>query len=171
MVRHLKQWLKAGVLEAGEWQGREEGTPQGQAHCLRIATSIRSLTCGPTKDEAERFLTERGGRCRRFTPERPPAKTRLIEFGHFAAERRKRRGQGRPASFDFLGFTPREDEERRGSGPGQDDGHPTAQEASGGQAHPEAACREARSVAGKRVTQALWLLRGAPPQGPAARVW
>src|SRR5882757_2354953 len=35
----------------------------------------------------------------------PPEKTRLIEFGRFAAERRKRRGLGKPETFNFLGFT------------------------------------------------------------------
>jgi group II intron reverse transcriptase/maturase len=133
VVRHIKKWLNAGVLEAGEWHSQEEGTPQGGSASPLLANiylhyvfdlwadqwrgrnargdSIIVRYCDDLivgfehKDEAERFLTELGGRFRRFNLELHPEKTRLIEFGRFAAERRKRRGQGRPATFDFLGFT------------------------------------------------------------------
>jgi RNA-directed DNA polymerase len=55
--------------------------------------------------EAERFWVELRERFHRFNLELHPEKTRLIEFGRFAVERRKRRGEGKPETFDFLGFT------------------------------------------------------------------
>jgi hypothetical protein len=57
------------------------------------------------RDDAERFLAELSKRMRSFGLELHPDKTRLIEFGRYAAERRLRQGQGRPETFDFLGFT------------------------------------------------------------------
>ncbi len=55
--------------------------------------------------EAERFLSELGGRFAKFGLELHPDKTRLIEFGRFAASNRERRGEGKPETFNFLGFT------------------------------------------------------------------
>src|SRR6184192_2685110 len=55
--------------------------------------------------EAERFLQDWRERLRKFGLELHPDKTRLIEFGRFAAEDRKRRGEGKPETFNFLGFT------------------------------------------------------------------
>ena len=55
--------------------------------------------------EARRFLREMGGRFRKFSLELHTEKTRLLEFGRFAAERRKERGRGKPETFKFLGFT------------------------------------------------------------------
>jgi len=55
--------------------------------------------------EAERFLQDWKERLRKFGLELHPDKTRLIEFGRFAAEDRKRRGGGKPETFNFLGFT------------------------------------------------------------------
>ncbi len=57
------------------------------------------------RSEAERFLKELAERMRKFGLELHPDKTRLLEFGPFAAENRRRRGQGKPETFDFLGFT------------------------------------------------------------------
>lgn len=57
------------------------------------------------QDEAKRFLGELGERMGRFGLALHPEKTRLIEFGRFAAENRKRRGMGKPDTSDFLGFT------------------------------------------------------------------
>src|SRR5262249_1192123 len=54
---------------------------------------------------AERFRRELEERFRKFNLELHPEKTRLLEFGPFAAERRQKRGEGRPETFDFLGFT------------------------------------------------------------------
>jgi RNA-directed DNA polymerase len=57
------------------------------------------------KDDAEQFLRDLRERFHRFHLELHPDKTRLIEFGRWASERRQRRGQGKPETFDFLGFT------------------------------------------------------------------
>jgi hypothetical protein len=57
------------------------------------------------RHEAERFLAELRERFAKFGLELHSDKTRLIEFGRFAAENRERRGQGKPETFDFLGFT------------------------------------------------------------------
>ena len=57
------------------------------------------------REDAERFLEELRERFQRFHLELHPEKTRLMEFGRYAAENRKRRGEGKPESFDFLGFT------------------------------------------------------------------
>jgi hypothetical protein len=57
------------------------------------------------RDEAERFLVELRERLAKFGLDLHPEKTRLIEFGRYAAERRKRRSEGKPETFNFLGFT------------------------------------------------------------------
>ena len=57
------------------------------------------------REDAERFLEQLQERVRKFGLELHPDKTRLIEFGRYAAERRKKRGEGKPETFDFLGFT------------------------------------------------------------------
>jgi RNA-directed DNA polymerase len=57
------------------------------------------------RDEAERFLREVRERLAKFGLELHPEKTRLIEFGRYAASNRAKRGEGKPETFDFLGFT------------------------------------------------------------------
>jgi RNA-directed DNA polymerase len=57
------------------------------------------------RKEAEQFLEELRERLAKFGLKLHPQKTRLIEFGRFAAERRKRPGEGKPETFNFLGFT------------------------------------------------------------------
>ena len=57
------------------------------------------------ESDARRFLDEMRERLQEFALSLHPEKTRLIEFGRFAAERRKRRGLGKPETFNFLGFT------------------------------------------------------------------
>jgi hypothetical protein len=57
------------------------------------------------REEAEQFLEQLRERLAKFGLELHPQKTRLIEFGRYAAERRKRRGEGKPETFNFLGFT------------------------------------------------------------------
>jgi RNA-directed DNA polymerase len=56
------------------------------------------------RHEAERFLQELGGRLEKFGLALHPEKTRLIEFGRFAAANRRKRGEGKPETFTFLGF-------------------------------------------------------------------
>lgn len=133
LVRLIQKWLKAGVLEHGEWKPTEEGTPQGATispllanlylhhvldlwahhwrkhHALGQVAIVRyadDFVMGfEKKDEAEHFLKELRHRMQKFGLELHPEKTRLIEFGRFAAMRRASRGEGKPETFSFLGFT------------------------------------------------------------------
>ena len=57
------------------------------------------------KSDAERFRAELAERMRKFNLELHPEKTRSLEFGPFAIENRQRRGEGKPETFNFLGFT------------------------------------------------------------------
>jgi len=133
VVRHLKKWLNAGVMEDGKRIRSEVGTPQGSSVSPVLANIYlhyvfdlwvqqwrRKRTRGDVivvryaddivvgfqhRSDAEQFLGEMRERFRKFNLELHPDKTRLIEFGRFAAGNRKRGGQGKPQSFDFLGFT------------------------------------------------------------------
>lgn len=132
IVRLIQKWLKAGVMEDGKWFGTEEGTPQGSVispilanlylhHVLDLwAQAWRNKARGEMiivryaddavlgfqyPEEAKEFLKQLRERLRKFGLELHPEKTRLIEFGRYAAERRKRRGVGKPETFNFLGFT------------------------------------------------------------------
>ena len=57
------------------------------------------------RDDAQLFLKQLGERLAKFGLEMHPEKTRLIEFGRFATSNQKQRGEGKPETFDFLGFT------------------------------------------------------------------
>jgi len=133
VVRLIQKWLKAGVLEDGQWSESEEGSPQGsvispvlanlylhyvldlwvdawrkkQAHgdviIVRYADDV--VLGFEHREEAERFLMQLRERLQKFGLELHPEKTRLIEFGRYAAERRQKRGEGKPETFQFLGFT------------------------------------------------------------------
>src|SRR6476661_769612 len=133
MLRLIQKWLKAGVSEDGQWSETEVGTPQGavvspllanvylhyvfdlwvEAWRKEIARGdvivVRyadDLVVGfENRADAERFLAEFRERLVRFGLELHPDKTRLIEFGRFAVRDRKRRGEGKPETFTFLGFT------------------------------------------------------------------
>ena len=121
------------VSEDGQWSKTEVGTPQGAVispllanvylHYVldlwtkqwrtKIATGdliiVRyadDFVVGfQYRSDAERFLQELGGRMQKFGLALHPDKTRLIEFGRFAAENRQKRGDGKPETFTFLGFT------------------------------------------------------------------
>src|SRR5271167_503610 len=133
VVRLIQKWLHAGVLEDGKRTRGEEGTPQGgsaspllanvylhyvfdlwaqawrrkQARGDMIIVSFADdIVVGfLRKADAERFWAELSKRMRKFSLELHPEKTRLLEFGPFAAANRKKRGQGKPETFNFLGFT------------------------------------------------------------------
>lgn len=133
VIRHIKKWLRAGVLEDGKRTQSEHGTPQGGSISPLLANVYlhyvfdlwvhqwrQRQACGDVivvryaddfvvgfqhRSDAERFLGALHERLAKFNLELHPDKTRLIEFGRFAAERRKRRGQRKPETFDFLGFT------------------------------------------------------------------
>jgi RNA-directed DNA polymerase len=142
VVRLIRKWLNAGVLEEGQRIEVEEGTPQGgvispllaniylhyvldqwvqqwrRRHARGDVIIVRyadDFVVGfQNRDEAERFLQELAERLARFELELHPDKTRLIEFGRFAESNRRRRGEGRPETFDFLGFTHACGKSRRG---------------------------------------------------------
>lgn len=133
MLRLIGKWLKAGVIEDGEWSETVEGTPQGasaspllsnvylhyvfdlwadrwrrrHAHGEMIIVRFADdyIVGFEHQGDAQRFLAELRGRLAKFSLELAPEKTRLIEFGRFAAQNRKARGLGRPETFGFLGFT------------------------------------------------------------------
>jgi RNA-directed DNA polymerase len=133
VVRLIQKWLSAGVLEDGKHLRVEEGTPQGgsaspllaniylhyafdlwvqawrrkRAHgdviVVRYADDI--VLGFQVKSDADQLWAELTERFRKFALELHPEKTRLLEFGPYAVASRKRRGEGRPATFNFLGFT------------------------------------------------------------------
>ena len=133
VVRLIQKWLKAGVLEEGRWSETEEGTPQGavispilanlylhhvldlwgeqwrkkQAHgdMFLVRYADDAVLGFQQREDAEQFLGQLRERLAKFELELHPDKTRLIEFGRFAAERRKKRREGKPETFNFLGFT------------------------------------------------------------------
>ena len=121
-------------MQDGQWQSSTRGTPQGAVispilaniylhyvldlwvqqwrksqRCAGEVTIIRYaddfVVCLQYKREAQRFLRELQARRNTFGLSLHPGKTRLIAFGRFAARDRKRRGEARPETFDFLGFT------------------------------------------------------------------
>jgi RNA-directed DNA polymerase len=133
VVRLIQKWLNAGTLEGGTRTWRETGTPQGgrispllanvslhyafdlwgqrwrktQVHgdgiVVRYADDV--IVGVQHRAAAERFLTELRERFAKFGLELHPEKTRLLEFGPYAADRRQRAGKGKPETFNFLGFT------------------------------------------------------------------
>jgi group II intron reverse transcriptase/maturase len=133
IIRLIRKWLKAGVLEDGVVTVSDKGTGQGAVispllaniylHYVLDLWAERWRRREATGDmiivryaddfiigfqhesDARRFLAEMRERLERFALSLNPKKTRLIEFGRFAAERRKRRGLGKPETFNFLGFT------------------------------------------------------------------
>src|SRR5580693_8058340 len=133
VVRLIQKWLNAGVLEDGKRIRVEEGTPQGgsaspllanvylhyvfdlwvqawrrkRAHgeviVVRFADDI--VVGFQSKADADQFRAELTERMRKFHLELHPEKTRLLEFGPYAIQNRQKRGEGKPETFNFLGFT------------------------------------------------------------------
>ena len=87
-------------LWAQHWRSRET---DGDVIIVRFADDI--VVGFEHRSDAERLHADLVQRLARFSPELNTEKTRLIEFGRFAAENRRRRGLGRPETFAFLGFT------------------------------------------------------------------
>jgi RNA-directed DNA polymerase len=132
VLRLIGKWLGAGVIEDGKWSETESGTAQGAAvspllanvylhyvfdlwaHQWRGRNAHGDVIIVRYADdyivgfehrhEAQRFLSDLRDRLARFGLELAADKTRLIEFGRFAARNRKARGLGKPETFDFLGF-------------------------------------------------------------------
>lgn len=133
VLRHIKKWLNAGVLEDGNKTFSEEGVPQGGSISPLLANIYLHYVfdlwankwrkghgggevvivrfCDDFvvgfqyRQDAERFFEDLTERFREFNLELHGGKTRIIEFGRFAAENRRRWGKGKPETFDFLGFT------------------------------------------------------------------
>ena len=133
VLRLIRKWLRAGVSEDGEWSETKTGTPQGavispllanvylfyvldlwanqwrERHATGDVIIVRyadDFVMGfQHRREAERFLCDLRSRLERFGLTLHPEKTRLIEFGRFADSNRRRRGERKPETFDFLGFT------------------------------------------------------------------
>ena len=133
ILRLVRKWLRAGVVEDGRRSKTERGTPQGAVISPLLANVYlhyvldfwveswrRSEARGTVvivryaddfvvgfqhREDAERFRVALTERLAGFGLELHPDKTRLIRFGRFAALNRAERGEGKPETFDFLGFT------------------------------------------------------------------
>jgi RNA-directed DNA polymerase len=131
--RLVRKWLKAGVMEEGKLVSAQAGTPQGAVASPLLANIYLHYVFDLWADrwrkrqargrviivrfaddiiigfehegEARRFLADMRQRLEKFALSLHPDKTRLIEFGRYAAQRRARRGLGKPETFNFLGFT------------------------------------------------------------------
>ena len=134
VLRLIQKWLNAGVMEAGKQTDSGQGTPQGavvspvlanvylhyaldlwyakkwrpqetEGDAIIVRYADDFVTGFQHRNDAERFLQDLRARLAGFGLELHPEKTRLLEFGRFAAESRRRNGQSKPETFDFLGFT------------------------------------------------------------------
>ena len=132
-IRYIRRFLKSGILEQGKLLKSDKGTPQGgiispvlgniylhfvlddwfekvveketrgYAGIVRYADD--SVACFEYKEEAEKYLRSVKKRLGMFGLEVSEEKTKIIEFGRYAQRNRKRRGENKPETFDFLGFT------------------------------------------------------------------
>jgi RNA-directed DNA polymerase len=133
VLRLIKKWLAAGVIEDGSWTAFEEGVPQGASASPLLANVYlhyvfdlwadqwrRRHARGDVvvvrfaddfvvgfehRSDAERFWSDLRDRLAKFSLELNAEKTRLIRFGRFAAQQCQDRGLGKPETFRFLGFT------------------------------------------------------------------
>lgn len=133
IIRLIRRMLKSGILKDGIYEETEEGSGQGSVcspilanlymHYVliwwfneRIKPSLQGygglvvyaddfVVCFQYRSEAERFLERLRIRLKTFGLELEDSKTRLIEFGRFAERNRRERGEGKPETFTFLGFT------------------------------------------------------------------
>src|ERR1700740_2025544 len=133
ILRLIRKWLKAGVMEEGQWSEPQAGTPQGsvitpllanvylhysfdlwvkvwrkkwaQGEVVVVRYADDTILGFQYQTDADHFLENLRERLAKFGLELHPDKTRRIEFGRFAEANRKRRGEGKPETFDFLGFT------------------------------------------------------------------
>ena len=133
VLRLIQKWLSAGVIEDGNWSETIEGSPQGASVSPLLANvylhyvfdrwgqqwrrrhARGDMVVTRFADDfvvgfqhlgdAKQFLHDLRERFAKFNLELHSDKTRLIEFGRFAASDRKERGHPKPETFDFLGFT------------------------------------------------------------------
>jgi group II intron reverse transcriptase/maturase len=133
VLRLIRKWLKAGVIEDGNWSETPEGTPQGGSASPLLANVYLHYVLDrwartwrnrhargdmiivrwaddfvvgfEHQGDAKQFLHDLRERFAKFSLELNADKTRLMQFGRFAAQNRAERGLGKPETFDFLGFT------------------------------------------------------------------
>ena len=133
IIRLVRRWLRAGILESGEWRVVETGSPQGSGispllanvflhysfdawisqwrrrHARGQMVVIRyaddAIAGAQYESDARKLLEALRERLAKFGLALNENKTRLIEFGRFAAQRRTQAGLRRPETFNFLGFT------------------------------------------------------------------
>ena len=131
--RHIKKWLNAGILEDGAWREAEEGVPQGgsispllaniylhyaldqwdeqwrhrhaRGEVIIVRYADDFIVGFQYREDALRFQEALRERLRGVNLTLSEEKTRLIEFGRFAAQNHNDRGGGNPETFNFLGFT------------------------------------------------------------------
>lgn len=129
----IKKFLKAGIMENGKYQDRERGSVQGngaspvlaniylhyvldnwfevlakrtsRGECYQIRYCDDFVACFQYKEEAEIYYKKLQERFNKYGLSLAMEKTKILEFGRFAKENRERRGEGKPETFDFLGFT------------------------------------------------------------------
>lgn len=129
----IKKFLKAGIMENGKYQDRERGSVQGNGaspvlaniylhyvldnwfevlakrtscgECYQIRYCDDFVACFQYKEEAEIYYKKLQERFNKYGLSLAMEKTKILEFGRFAKENRERRGEGKPETFDFLGFT------------------------------------------------------------------
>jgi len=133
ILRLISKWLTAGVVEDGERKVSQVGTPQGavispllaniylhyvfdlwthrwrrheaDGDVIVVRYADDSVVGFEQRQDIETFLADLRTRIAKFGLKLNEEKTRVLEFGRYAVERRARRGQRRPETFDFLGFT------------------------------------------------------------------
>jgi RNA-directed DNA polymerase len=133
VLRLIRKWLNVGVIEAGIRTATQVGTPQGavispllanvylhyvfdlwthrwrrleaKGDVIVVRYADDSIVGFEFPEDARAFLDSLRVRLGQFGLTLNDAKTRILEFGRYAIERRARRGQRRPETFDFLGFT------------------------------------------------------------------
>ena len=133
ILRLISRFLKAGIMENGQIYDTDMGTPQGglispvlgniylhyvldlwfakkikkeslgEAHLIRYCDDF--VCCFQYKEDANKFYEKLVERLKEFGLEMAEEKTRIIEFGRFAENNRARRGESKPETFEFLGFT------------------------------------------------------------------
>ncbi len=133
ILRLIRKWLSAGVVEKGKWMAAEEGVPQGATVSPLLANIYLHYVLDlwfqqwrtrhargdiiitryaddfivgfQFHSDAMAFLAALRERLRKFCLELHPEKTRLILFGRFASQMRMERGLGKPETFNYLGLT------------------------------------------------------------------
>ena len=131
ILRLIRKWLDAGVMEEGEWSETEAGVPQGavaspllaniclhyvldewtvqwrrnaQGDVIIVRYADDAILGFQFENEARRYLRQLQERLAEYGLELNEDQTRLIRFGRFARQNREERGEGKPESFQFLGF-------------------------------------------------------------------